>query len=268
MISDKEIPTADPGALIIQYTPLLYRIVKRYKSALDGRPAIDAEDLLQAGRMAIFDGQKQYDPEGDSSFLLFIYDRIRLAMRHVLGFKYDGSLPEIPIYLDTPVGENSEETRLDFVPDPSMNAEESIIEQDTHQETAEAVHAAIDRLKNAKQREVITRCWIDGQDKTEAAAEMGINIRALQAVDLEGRHKLRRDCELRSYAAMRFPSFRVGVRGFRSTWTSATEKAVLWRENLFDEKYGTGAFVSLSSRPAAAAQDPDDVQTSMMEART
>ena len=255
MILDAQIPTADPGEVIVQFTPWIHRIARRYVPALEQQQLVDLDDLLQAGRIAVFNCQKTYDP-GKCTFLSYSKNWIRSAMRRALGFKNDGTLPDVPMSLDSSLADDSDAAWLDFVPDTTPTAEENIIERDRRNETAEAVHAAVDRLKNAKQREVITRCWLNEQPKPEAAEEMGINIRSLQMVDLEARHKLRRDKELKTYAALQFPFMHVGPGRFRSTWTSATEKAVMWRERRYDEQYGPGAFL------AAGAHDQRDVQTS------
>jgi RNA polymerase sigma factor (sigma-70 family) len=270
MILDKDIPTADPGALIIQYTPLLYKLVRRYKQYLENLPAVDEEDLLQAGRIAIYTAQKQYDPDGGASFLTYAFDHIRSMMRRTMRFKADGSLPEEAlISLDEPLNEDSDETKLDFVPDTTPTAEERIIAQDDRQEVADAVHAAVDRLKSSKQREVMRRVWLDGQDRETAAAEMGTTYTALCSADMNARTKLRRDNQLRQFAILRYPFFRVGVRKFQNTFISATERAVLWRERVFDEQFGEGAFVTMPHDKATIDHDPETVQTSTItEARS
>ena len=185
-------------------------------------------------------------------------------------FKADGSLPEEAlISLDEPLNEDSDETKLDFVPDTTPTAEERIIAQDDRQEVADAVHAAVDRLKNEKQREVVRRVWIDGQDRETAAAEMGTTYKALCSVDVNARTKLRLDDQLRQFAILRYPFFRVGVRKFQNTFTSATERAVLWRERVFDEQFGEGAFVTMPHDKATIDHDPETVQTSTItEARS
>ena len=230
MIMDKDIPQADPGELIIQYTPFLYKIARRYQGILDRygtNGAISQEDLIQAGRMTIYAAQKKYNPE-ECAFTTFIFDRILTAMQRTLGIT-NGKIPDIPEYLDEPLSEDAEESRIDFIPDPSKTAEEAHIEQENHQEVADAVHDAIDRLKNAKQREVITRCWIEGQEKPAAAVEMGINVRSLQSVDMEARHKLRRDKLLQRFYLC-LPSFQVGTKRFNTTWTSAVEMEAIWKD--------------------------------------
>ena len=228
MILDKDIPTADPGELIIQYTPLIYKVANRYKPYLEKLPAVDEEDLLQAGRIGIYHAQKKYDPDAGAAFLTYAFDHVRSMMQRTMRLKADGSLPEEAlISLDEPLSEDGDDTRGSFVQDTEPTAEERMIADESHQETADAIHAAIDRLKNDKQREVMRRVWLDGQSREEAAAEMGTTYKALYDVDYMARANMRRDKILIEFA---MPHFAVGVNRFRTTWTSATEAAVIWRD--------------------------------------
>ena len=227
-ISDREIPTADPEAVIEQYTGLICKISERYEPVLEKTGSVDVDDLFQAGRIAIYKAQKTYDPDGGVKFISYIYDRIRSAMRRTLNFNSQTGLPPEPMdYLDEPLSDDADTRKLDMIPDTAPTAEERIVNQDARQETFEAVHAAIDRMKSDKQREVITRVWIDGQDRAAAADDMKMKIGALRALDKAGRSTLRRDWRLERYA---MPMFPVGVIRFRSTWTSAVEEAVIWRD--------------------------------------
>lgn len=284
MIADADIRSADPAAVIKQYEPYIQKLANRYIPTLSNTGAVDMDDLIQVGRIAVAEAQRKYNPE-TGSFINFLYYCIRSAMRSALGFDHQtGEPPEILVYLDEPLTEDTDATRLDMVPDTALNAEEKRIEQDTHDETAEAVRAAVDRLKSDRQREVIRRVWLDGQERETAAADMEINYKALCSLDREARSRLRRDHELKQYA---MPFFHVGVNRFRSTWTSATEAAVLWREDhlpgylssdddkrqqtRWTAKQGQSYITNLRRQLAAlnatteatGSQDPEDVQTSI-----
>ena len=50
----------------------------------------------------------------------------------------------------------------------------------------------------------------------------------LYSIDKEGQRRLRKDWRLRRYADT-VPFVHVGVDRYNTTWTSATEYAVLWR---------------------------------------
>lgn len=226
------IPTADPEKVVEQYTGWVKRIANRYAAVLERTGSIDYEDLCQVGYLALLKAKESYNP-GGMKFLSYSFYAIRNAMRRELGFSSDGQLPPVLKSMDEPLDDEADATLAEMIEDPNiMPFDESMIEAETREETVAEVHAAVDRLKNQKQREVITRCWLNGQEKPAAAADMGINIRALQAVDLEARDKLKRDKALRQFA-MSIPSFYIGARTFNSTWTSAVEAEVIWKEEHF-----------------------------------
>lgn len=241
-ILDIDIPGADPAAVVAQYEPFIAKQASRYIPILDRSGAVGLEDLCQVGRIAVLKAQKRYDPAGGASFLSFITLPIKGAMRRALGFdNRTGAAPEQMIYLDEPTTENGTEmTRIDSIPDPSvLPFDEPLIEDETRKETANQVRAAVARLKSEKQREVIQRIYFDGLERRTAAEEMGINHAALCALDRAARSKLKRDYQLKQYV---MPFYQVGINRFNTTWTSATEAAVLWKERLIDELCGSGTF--------------------------
>ena len=228
MIEDENIPTADPEMLIKQYEPLLYKISGKYRTILDKYPDIDEDDLLQAGRIVIHRCQSCYDPE-QASFTTFIYDRCRAAMRNVIGYHQDGSLPETPVSLDKALpGDTDEITLMDTIPDPGPGPDVMTEEADEKERTALAVREAVDRLKNEQQREAIRRIWLDEQPRAEAACEMGISKEYLYSLEMGGKRNLRRLLRMNEYV---MPFFLVGAKRFQSTWTSSVEKSVLWLES-------------------------------------
>ena len=227
MIEDEMVPTADPEMLIKQYEPLLYKLSGRYKSILENLPDIDLDDLIQAGRMVIYRYQSEYDPT-QSSFLTFIYDRCRSAMRNMIGFRNDGSLPPVPTSLDNPLpGDEDELTMMDTIPDPHPGPEEVVTDAEEQAEVSKAVREAVERLENEQQREAVRRIWLDEQPRKDAADKMGISTNQLNTLDCSARRKLSRDRILQHYA---MPTFSVGINAFRSSWSSSVEKAVIWLE--------------------------------------
>ncbi len=244
----QDIPTVDPETLILQFTPLICKTAKRYTHALTHNNAVDEEDLIQAGRIAILKAQEKYDPDGGASFLSYADKWIRSAMRRTIGYQHDGSLPDLPISLDEPLSEDDSDsgTRLDFVPDPHPTREEELVEEAEKREIQTEIRAAVDRLKSSKQREAIQRIWLNGQTREDAAANMGIKKPALMALDKNGRVALAKDWRLRKLAK---PMFLVGIDRFRSTWTSAVEAEILWLEKQYDDLFGQGAFAMSKDPP-------------------
>lgn len=232
-IPDSDIPGADPARVVAQYEPFVKKLANRYIPILDRSGAVGLDDLYQVGRIAVLKAQKQYKPD-DGSFLHLLYFAIRREMRNALGFNPNtGAAPAQLVYLDEPIinDEGNETARVDLIADPDiLPFDEPMIDAETRQETAVEVRAALDRMKSDKQRDIIRRVYLDGQTRQQAAEETGAKIGAVYALDRDGRSTLRRDHELRAYALYIMPSFHVGVTQFRSTWTSATEAAAIWRE--------------------------------------
>lgn len=227
MIEDKDVCISDPDELIRQYEPLLFKIMKRYRKILQQYPDIDEDDLLQAGRLTIYKCQSKYDPE-KSSFVSYIFDRCRSAMRHVLRYRQDGKLPTAPISLDSPLtGEDDGRSIADVTPDPGPGPEESLEDADEREQVAKSVRDAVDRLANERQRITIRRVWLDEIPREQVAAEIGTTIECLYQADREGRDKLRRDKDLAEFA-MRMPRTHVTVSSFNTTFTSETERGAIW----------------------------------------
>lgn len=229
-IPDELIPNASPEDVVQQYAPLVRKAVRRYSGALRLTCAVGPDDLEQVGSIAILDAQKTYNPSAGKSFVGWALFYICSAMRKELQIR-DGKMKD-PVFvrLDETIDEDGETTRGDELADPdAVPIDEDLLTDETRRETTEAVHAAIDRMKSAKQREVIKRVYLEGQDRKTAAAEMGIKTTALRSLDQAGRSTLQMDYRLRKYV-MTMPSFHVSVGRFNSNWTSAVELAVIWRE--------------------------------------
>lgn len=232
-ILDKDIPGADPAAIVAQYDAFIRKIARRYTPVLDKTGAVDLDDLQQVGRCALLNAQSKYDPAEGGSFASFAFNWIRSAMRRALGFSSTGAPPLALDYLDEPLtGEDGCDTsRLDMIPDPSiLPFDEPLIEEETHQETALEVRAALGRLKNERQREIIQRIYFNGEKRKAIAADMGITGQGVSVHENAAFRKLRHDKILRRIAEDTIPFIHIGVNKFRSTWTSATEWAVLWRD--------------------------------------
>ena len=251
-ISDKDIPTADPAELIEQYSAWIQKIANKYTEIVNDSGVFDMEDLHQAGCMALLEAQKTFDPDGGRNFMSWSLLPIRNAMLDLMGYRDKARhIPPAPLIpLDSPIGDDSEDRLLDTIEDPDLiPIEDQICVKETREETRVEVRAAVDRLKSPAQREVIRRLYLDGQDREKIANDMRIEPKKVSSLDREARRKLRRDKRLCEYA---MPFFNVSINRFRTTWTSAVEAAVIWREQ------HQSHLMEL-----AGGQDPDDVQTSI-----
>ena len=251
-IPDKDIPTADPAEVIQQYSAWIQKVANKYTGIVNDSGVFDMEDLHQAGCMALLEAQKTFDPDGGRNFMSWSLLPIRNAMLDLMGYRDKARhIPPAPmIPLDRRIGDDSEDRLMDIIEDPDLiPIDEQICEKETREETKVEVRAAVDRLKSPEQREVIRRLYLDGQERDRIANDMGIEPKKVGSLDREARRKLRRDKRLCEYA---MPFFKVGVNRFRSTWTSAVEAAVIWRDQH-----------QAQLMEIAGGHDPDNVQTSI-----
>lgn len=244
MIQDCDVPTADPNELIEQYTPLIQKTANRYRSALERTGAVDMDDLLQAGRIAIAEAQKHFDPDSDASFKTYAYDWIRSKIRRTLGFNAAGELPPTPVSLDTPANADQPdgESLMDTIPDPAgEDPADRIADADEQEEIRRDVHAAVDRLPSEKSRAVINGLYFDGSRVPELAQRLECSESYIGQLKQTALRKLQQDQYLRRYK----PDYKVGVMSFRNTHTSSVERTILWLEQQFDNTFGTGAFMAM-----------------------
>jgi len=243
-IADKDIPTANPSDVIRQYQGWIKRIAKKYAGFLNDTGAVDTEDMIQAGNIAVLEAQKTYDPNCGSTFLSWTFKPIRNAILKLFG--YDNpkrNHPKLPlIYLDEPIKEDDDDTLIETIEDPNcINPEEKVVQDAARDEIREEVRNAVERMENEQYKTVVRSVWLEGKDKKAIATDLGLSVETIRYCDLKGRGKLSQDYKLRRLA---YPCFKVGMKRYRSTLTSAVELAVLWREQRFDEQFGKGAFVN------------------------
>ena len=64
--------------LIVQYLPLVHRIVRQVASYL--QPPLSHEDLISAGAIGLVKAARDFDPTRDAEFKTYAYIRIRGAV--------------------------------------------------------------------------------------------------------------------------------------------------------------------------------------------
>lgn len=238
IIPDNAVPGSDPDQLIFCFDPWVHKIANRYKNTIEKTGAmLDHDDLMQAGRLGLLRAHKRYDPAGGASFLTFSFGYIRAAMR----YEIHRCLPLLPpgalVSLDEPLTDDKGKTLSDIIEDQTTETAQEKIER---MEQYAELHRAVDRLKNESKREIIKKTYFEDKDISQAAAELNMKPGAAYAAHKDALSILRRDYQLKLYCA---PVFSVGLSSFRRSWSSAVERAVLWREKHTDEIYGQGAYL-------------------------
>lgn len=226
-ITDEDIPSAEPEALIKQYNGLVYKVANRYLQLLSKQGYAEYDDLCQAGRIGLLTAKEKYDPSLGKKFQNFAWDFINTEIKRALGFHGESlsNQPVIPLYADQPINDESEDTLLDFIPDETIETADDMIERI---DRAEAVHEAVDKLCDS-QKEIINLHYFQNKELSEIADIIGIEQRKVSTTQHSAILRLKDDNKLR-YRIMngRDPYYvHVGVGQFNQTWTSSTELGVI-----------------------------------------
>lgn len=73
-----QIRQSQENQMIVQYLPLVHRIVSQVASYL--RPPLSREDLISAGTIGLVKAARDYDPSKDAEFKTYAYIRVRGAV--------------------------------------------------------------------------------------------------------------------------------------------------------------------------------------------
>ena len=131
---------------------------------------------------------------------------------------------------------------MDMIPDPAgEDPADRIAEAEEQKELRHDVHAAVDRLPSERSRAVINGLYFDGSRVPELAQRLECSESYIGQLKQTALRKLQCDQYLRQH----IPNYKVGIMTFRTTHTSSVERTILWMEQLFDNAFGTGAFVGM-----------------------
>ena len=203
---------------------LVWILARRYAERCTA--SVDVEDLFQAGFFGLVRASETFE-EGRGAWSTWAAYYIRNAMRDALG--RHRSEPEI-MSLDAPIDGTDDITLGDAIADTSapLPEVEAVLSDRQRQ-----VRAAVDALNRDEIRYVISRKYFDGKTYGEIAGEMGVSTDRVAQLAAQGRKKLSKDRHLKAYLDEYTPFYRhKGVAAFNRDWTSTTEAAVLWREQM------------------------------------
>lgn len=202
----------------------------RYIGACQRDPAVDYDDLVQAGFLGLVRASETYSEGLGGSWGQWATWYITKEIEKTLG-RRDGRWVKAhtgAISLDTPICEDTDETWLDALEDDSPPVDTNVIMQDD----GRVVREAVADLKNDQQRETVQRWQLDGETQAQVAQALGVSPARVHEIWRKARKTLERDKRLRALVDLedRTPYYmRVGVDTFKSTRTSATEYAAMWR---------------------------------------
>lgn len=229
-----DIKAMGPEELLKQFRPLVIKVAKKYLLEAHRLVYIDYDDLLQTGYFALFEAQKAYDPDQNASFFTYAYKAIYYNIARLFGWRWQPEerrmkMEPTLIRLDAPISDDDPEGRklVDIISDSNI---EDFSEDVARQELAEAVHEAINRMKNERQRDYINRIYFQDEPASSIAEKDGTTIGSVNSVKAAGLRNLRQDYHLREYR----PHFSTSLSNFRYTFTSEEEAYMLWAESRED----------------------------------
>ncbi len=217
------------GALCQRNAGLIAEAARRYRWALEADPAVDYEDLMEAGKAALMDAVSAWEPDRGAWSTVALW-HIRRAMRDALGLqRADRRERAGTLSLDAPLSEDADGgslTLAEVTPDQAALAPE---DEALSGDLIRIVRGEVDALPT-DQRDVVRLVDLEGLSLLVAAERLGLSVAEVRALRGKARRALRYSRQLRALEdSTRFHQHK-GVRAFNSDFTSVVEEAVIWRE--------------------------------------
>lgn len=217
--------------LLEQNAGIMRRVALRYWPIAQRNRGADFDDLLQAAALGLLAAVDAWD-EDRGKFLTVAVFYMQKELCALLGLRGRERLENAapPVSLFSPVDPSEEEgdCLAEFIPDAAAVDPQERAEQADMQRIVREGVGLLDPLPRA----VICARALERRPWAQLAEETGCTAEAMRRAEREGLKQLRRNRKLldlwREYGAACWGH--VGVQSFSTTWTSATEGAVLRRE--------------------------------------
>ena len=205
---------------------LLFKLARRY---IHVDPAVDTDDLVQAGYTGLVEAERTYDASKGKGWVSWATWYVKNAMQAAVGIRGTKERAHLhAVSLDAPIGDDEDGgTLLDTLADESLpEASSGLVES----ERTTAVQEAVNRLESER-RETIQRYYFQRQSLAQTGEGMGLTLVETRKLRKKALNDLRRDKDIRALwleEGTRYYAHK-GVRAFNTDWTSVTEAAAIWR---------------------------------------
>lgn len=198
----------------------------------------EAEDLEQEAYFAFVDSIEDYHHGIGANFLTILAHRLKWTFLIAFGKKvasrrYD--LFRSALYGDSPAGDESTATLLDFVSDPTTDIEEESTQDLYIMQLHEALEKSISML-TLHQQEIIRALYYGGLSKSRIAEQMHIEQSTIYKIEknaLAKMYEARQEAGLDQFLDVHTNFYlRIGADRFATTWTSAVEELAIRRAAL------------------------------------
>ncbi len=195
---------------------------------------IEADDLAQAGYLALCDAVKSFEPDRGSFLSLLRYKLIN-AWRTMYGLRgktdplNDAAADDDfrkAFSLDMPISDDDERSWLDSVQDPA--AEDAFTGKDEQIFQSELRACLEKALDAAPHGDVIRRRYFNGETGKQIAESMGVSPQRVQQYEQDAKRYLRRGPYTRELRSFDF-YHGTGFQSWKDTGMSIEERYVLQR---------------------------------------
>jgi RNA polymerase sporulation-specific sigma factor len=228
---------------------LITRMAKQYHYFLDGNKyGVEIDDLIQEGYFALLNAVKYYKPEKGYAFTTYLTYTLKNAFKTAKRIRggHNRDALNYATSLDMPVGEEGDNTMVDFITDETAEAAyDALIVEDI----AQIILATARGLSNPNEWRIIFECVYLGRTFESMADELGVSPQAVYGMRDKAikyiRHRpiirtIRYEFYCESKQAKResaIDPYRIkSTTSFKSDFTSVVEAIVLRTEG--DQKNG------------------------------
>lgn len=217
------------GELCLRNAGLIAKVARRYRWALQADPAVDMEDLLEAGKAALMDAVDLWEPDRGAWSTAAVWC-LQRAMRDALGLQRADWRERVGTRsLDAPLSEGGDGdalSLLEVTPDQRALCPEDVA---LSGDLVRIVRGEVEALPDV-QRDVVKLIDLEGLSVLVAAERLGLDVAQVRALRARAYRALRHSWRLRAMDdETRFYQHK-SVKAFNSDFTSVVEEAVLWRE--------------------------------------
>lgn len=223
------------GELWAQIEKFIAWKAQRIMTTMDKSSTIEVDDLIQSGYFALVAAVKSYKA-GDGPFLKWLSYYLKTAFAETAGYrtaKMQNDPMRYALSMDYPIGEDSDNTFGDIVPDPDAGAPMDAIEDGLWNEQ---LHAALDTALDAippQYSDVVRMRFYEGKALEEISQEIKVSRERVRQLENKG-IKLLRGSE---HACKLYPFYEfdfycgTGLQTFRNRGMSVQEQYLIIMEN-------------------------------------
>jgi len=223
------------GELWAQIEKFIAWKAQRIMTTMDESSTIEVDDLIQSGYFALVAAVKSYKA-GDGPFLKWLSYYLKTAFAETAGYrtsKMQNDPMRHALSMDYPIGEDSDNTFGEMVPDPNAGAPMDAIEDDLWNEQ---LHAALDTALDAippQYSDVVRMRFYEGKALEEISQEIKVSRERVRQLENKG-IKLLRGSE---HACKLYPFYEfdfycgTGLQTFRNRGMSIQEQYLIIMEN-------------------------------------